>query len=64
MRYMYDHRGTEGRENRPLNAVIERYIEAYDGPAIGQSVRNMYENGSSYEAICDCMGLDYNDYKE
>lgn len=64
MRCMYDHSGVEGRENRRLNMEIERFVEAYDGTAIGQSIRNMYENGSSYEAICDRMGLDYDDYKE
>lgn len=52
------------RSNFKLNAVIERFFEAYDGTAIGQDVRNMYENGSSYEAICEYMGIDYTDYAE
>lgn len=64
MRYMYDHSGMEGRENHRLNMEIERFVDAYDGTAIGQSIRNMYENGSSYEAICDRMGLDHDAYKE
>lgn len=64
MRCMYDHSSMEGRENHRLNIEIEHFAEAYDGTAIGQSIRNMYENGSSYEAICDRMGLDYDDYKE
>ena len=52
------------RSNHRLNVAIERYIEAWDGTAIGQDVRNMYENGTSYECICDRMGLEYNDYRE
>lgn len=52
------------RTNHRLNAEIERFIEAYDGTAIGHDVKNMYENGTSYEHICDRMGVDYNDYKE
>ena len=52
----------EERNNHSLNAVIERFINDYDGTAIGAAVRNMYENGTSYEAICDYLGLDYDDY--
>lgn len=52
------------KANHRLNVEIERFIEAYDGTAIGQDVKNMYENGTDYEHICDCMGIDYNDYKE
>ena len=52
----------DDRNNYRLNAVIERFIEAYDGTAIGAAVRNMYENGTSYEAICDYLGLDYEEY--
>ena len=54
----------EDRTNHRLNVVIERFIEAYDGTCIGQEVRNMYENGSSYEAICDRMDIDYEEYEE
>ena len=52
------------RRNHRLNVVIERFIDNYDGTAIGQDVRNMYENGSDYESICDRMGIDYADYEE
>lgn len=52
------------RSNYRLNAVIERFIDAYEGTAIGQDVRNMYENGSSYECICDYMGIDFAEYQE
>lgn len=53
------------RKNNPrLNTEIERFITAYDGTAIGCSIKNMYENGSSYESICDKLGIDYEDYEE
>lgn len=52
------------RSNHRLNVAIERFIDAYDGTAIGQEVLNMYENGSCYEAICDRMGIDFEDYLE
>lgn len=52
------------RGNHRLNVVIERFIEAYDGTAIGRDVRNMYENGTSYETICDRIDVDYADYEE
>lgn len=52
------------RNNHRLNTVIERFIENYDGTAIGQDIRNMYENGSDYESICDKLGIDYEDYRE
>lgn len=52
------------RTNHQLNVAIERFIEAYDGTAIGQDIRNMYENGTSYESICDRMGIEYKDYEE
>lgn len=54
----------DSRNNHRLNVVIERFIDAYDGTAIGQDVRNMYENGTGYEHICDRMGIDYEDYEE
>ena len=45
-----------------MNDQIERFIEAYDGTIVGQEVRNMYENGTSYESICDRMGIDVEDF--
>lgn len=50
------------RFNYRLNAEIENFIEQYDGTAIGRDVQNMYENGTSYETICDYLGWAYNDY--
>lgn len=52
------------RNNHRLNVVIERFIETWDGTAIGQDVKNMYENGTSYENICDYIDLDYKEYEE
>lgn len=54
----------ENRDNHRLNVAIERFIDAWDGTSIGQDVRNMYENGTSYEHICERMGIDYDDYAE
>lgn len=53
-----------GRNNSYLNYVIEKFIDQYDGTSIGESIRNMYENGSSYESICDCLDLEYEDFCE
>ena len=52
------------RSNYRLNAIIERYIDTWDGTFIGMEVKNMYENGTSYEVICDYAGIDYEDYKD
>lgn len=52
------------RNNCTLNAEIERFINCYDGTIIGFEVKNMYENGSDYETICDRMSIDYDDYKD
>lgn len=51
------------RSNLRLNAEIERFIEAWDGTVVGYEVKNMYENGTSYEGICDAMNIDYSDYE-
>jgi hypothetical protein len=42
--------------------VIERFIDVYDGTYIGQEVKNMYDNGSPYEVICEKMEIDYEEY--
>lgn len=52
------------RINHRLNAVIERFIDVYDGTAIGWEVRCMYETRISYEYICERMGINYSDYEE
>ena len=55
---------TPDRSNHRLNTEIERFIDAWDGTAIGQEVKNMYENGTSYEHICERMEIDYEDYAD
>lgn len=52
------------RSNRRLNAEIERQIDAWDGTIHGRTIKNMYENGSDYESICEVMQIDYEDYDE
>ena len=52
------------KNNRNLNNVIEKFIDAYDGTIIGWEVQNMYEGGQSYESICEKMNIDYDEYEE
>lgn len=52
------------RSNVELNALVEETIYQWDGTAYGVSLKNMYENGTSYEGICDFMNIDYEDYME
>lgn len=52
------------RNNMRLNVAIEQFIDAWDGTIKGQEVKNMYDNGSSYESICERMEIDYEEYME
>ena len=52
------------RSNHRLNAEIERQIDMWDGTIHGQTIKNMYENGSDYESICEVMQIDYEGYEE
>ena len=52
------------RSNHKLNVEIERLIDAWDGTIHGQTIKNMYENGSGYESICEVADIDYKDYEE
>lgn len=52
------------RSNYRLNTAIERHIEMWDGTIHGLTVKNMYENGSDYESICEAAGIEYEDYEE
>lgn len=45
-----------------LNCDIERFIDQWEGTYRGMEIKNMYENGSSYESICDRLDWDINDY--
>ena len=53
-----------GRDNARLNAEIERQISMWAGTVHGQMIRNMYENGSGYESICEMAHIDYGEYEE
>lgn len=52
------------RGNHRLNAEIERNINQWYGTVHGQVIKNMYENGSDYESICEAANIDYEDYEE
>lgn len=52
------------RGNHRLNKSIKDHIRAWDGTVHGQTIKNMYENGSEYEGICEAAGIDYEDYEE
>lgn len=40
---------------------IERFVEIYDGTAIGESVKNMLENETDLKYICEYAGIIYNE---
>lgn len=52
------------RGNHRLNAEIERHINQWYSTVHGQVIKNMYENGSDYESICEAANIDYEDYEE
>ncbi len=52
------------RGNRALNDAIERHIRMWDGTIHGQTVKNMYDNGSDYESICEVADIEYEDYED
>ena len=51
------------RSNARLNEEIESKIRQWDGTIFGASLKNMYENGTSYEGICEYADIDYKDYE-
>lgn len=52
------------RSNERLNEEIRRFINMWDGTALGVGVKNMFENGDSYEHICEAMQIDIEDFEE
>jgi hypothetical protein len=52
------------RRNFRLNEEIERFIRQWEGTAKGEDIKNMWENGTSYEHICEAAGIDYDEYEE
>ena len=51
-------------DNSRLNDEIEKFIDAWEGTALGVGVKNMYLSGDSYEHICEAMGIDIDEYEE
>ena len=43
---------------------IEQFIEQYAGTAIGQSVKNMLENGTDLQSICEYADIEYTEEDE
>ena len=43
-----------------MASKAQKYIDKLDK----LDIKNMYENGSSYESICEVIGIDYEDYEE
>lgn len=44
-----------------VKAEIERFINIWTGTAIGESVKNMYDNGTDPEYICDYAGIEFDE---
>lgn len=51
------------RGNNRLNEKIESFISQWHGTVFGYQIRNAYENGTSYEGICEMIGINYEDYE-
>ncbi len=43
---------------------IVSIIDQWDGTAYGESLKNMYENGTDFESICEYAGLDYQSFDD
>lgn len=52
------------RGYQKLNEYIENQISQWDGTIHGQCLKNMYENGSEYESICEYIGVELEDFEE
>lgn len=52
------------RDNSRLNEEIESVISQWHGTIYGYQIKNAYENGTSYESICEMADIDYEDYVE
>ncbi len=52
------------RSNERLNKVIEEHIRQWDGTIHSFCIKNMWENGDSYEHICEAMNIDIEDYED
>lgn len=63
-RYSFDTTGMSNRDNNRLNCEIECFIEQWWGTCRGMDVKNMFENGTPYICICECMGIAYSDFSD
>lgn len=54
----------EDRSNLRLNDAIELHISQWSGTVHGQCIKNMWENGDSYEHICEAAHIDIEDYED
>lgn len=52
------------RGNAKLNQEIERHISMWNGTVHGACIKNMYENGSDYESICEAAHIDIEEFEE
>ena len=52
------------RDNQKLNIAIEDFIRTWYGTVLETCVKNMYENGDSYEHICEAANIDIVDYED
>lgn len=52
------------RGNERLNREIEKMIKLWSGTIHGFQIKNAYENGSEYEAVCEIAGIDYEEFAE
>lgn len=52
------------RSNAALNEAIEEHIRIWDGTIHGSCIKNMYENGDSYDHICEAANIDIEDYED
>lgn len=43
---------------------IERFIEMFDGTAIGQEVKNMLDNETDLEYVCEYADMEYDPEEE
>lgn len=52
------------RGNMKLNELIEQRIDAWRGTPYGVILRDAYKGSTSYEGLCEIMGLDPDEYME
>lgn len=52
------------RNNRKLNEVIEKQIERWNETPTGVILKKAYRGETSYEGICQMLGLDPEEYME